>query len=151
VSAGLRPGPGRDTKAERCLNLPSSTIASSFTQRHYPFTMRLVLRAAAVILLLGQVAQWSGAVFCGLVRQADAAHCEDGMAMPAGASLAPAAQDAAGSLCADIGPCRASVPAVTTASAADVLLLNGDLLGPPAPAVRPPSFNPTLITPPPQA
>lgn len=126
-------------------------IATGFTSDVLSLvTMRTVARLISAILLLGQLVQVSGAAFCGLVRAADAAHCEDGMVMPAGASFAPAAQDVTGMLCGVIGPCRGSAPAVTVA-ATDDPLPNVNLPGMPAAAARPPSFNPALITPPPQA
>ena len=113
-------------------------------------TMRFAVRLVAVVLLLGQLVQVSGAAFCGLVGRADPGHCEDGMTQPAGPSLTPAPQDLAAALCSIIGPCKGPVPAVAVAPVPNGLMLSISQLDAPAALVQPLSFNPVPIPPPPQ-
>jgi hypothetical protein len=111
---------------------------------------RSILRLFAIVLLLGQLVQVSGGAFCALQRRGQAAHCEDGMAQPAGASVTAPLDGMASAFCNLMGPCGAPVPAVTAASFVNHLLFAETQLAASAGPSRPESFHPVPIPPPPQ-
>jgi len=109
-----------------------------------------VLRILAIVLLTGQLAQVTGGAFCALQRRGPAAHCDDGMVQPAGASVTAPMDGMAPGFCNLMGPCGAPVPAVTMASVVNNLLFAETQVASAAALRRPESFHPVPIPPPPQ-
>jgi hypothetical protein len=111
---------------------------------------RLFVRLFGLVLLLGQLVQVSGGAFCGLQRRGQAAHCEEGLAQPVGASVTAPMDGMSSAFCNLMGPCGAPVPAVTMASDFNHLVLAETQLAAAAGPSRPESFHPVPIPPPPQ-
>ncbi len=111
----------------------------------------LLVRAAALALLAGQIQAVAGVVLCTTPRPLVAAACEDGMRTdgPAGPAVTTAAGDAA-MPCALMGPCAQPAPALAMVPS----LAAAPASTPAAPQlalVQLSSFDRTPTPPPPQA
>lgn len=73
-----------------------------------------VLKTLAIVMLLVQLGQASGGLFCGQRRVAHADGCGTHQAL-GGAVLKPAAPDTNTGRCAPLGPCAVPLPAIAAA------------------------------------
>ncbi len=109
-----------------------------------------MVRLFAIVLILGQLAQVSGGALCAIQGRDQAAHCDDGLAQTAGASVRAPMDGMDSAFCNLMGPCGAPVSAVTTAPVVNHIVLVETQLAAIAAAMSPASFRAAPIPPPPQ-
>lgn len=109
----------------------------------------VLVRLLSVVLVLGQFAQVSGALFCERRHQDPSSGCDEGMQDRHQTALAPAV-DPADALCAQFGACSAPAPAVT-ALTVNPFVVDDTSAAVPRAAERAVEFTSAPIPPPPQA
>ncbi len=108
---------------------------------------RFLVRSLAVVVFLGQLSPVAGALMCDRAHAQASADCQgEDMASPAFVAERPAPADMS---CAVMAACVAPAPALVAGGVSQVAAPPADGRGDGA-TVRPPSFTPLPVPPPPQ-